>query len=304
MEAHARAAIDVYDRILRYAEVEQYGSRYRLLRLGSCDFDFNVAEELVSTSDGGNLATVTDALLDVYSGSVATTLSVTVHPPQCYSFFSPHPAQSDAQARRAGLQKEAVLLTGTEAPVHITVDTVRSQTLGSGDEVDWMHVLAVDERTQQRIDEVAQSLPQPELRLMVGMHAAASTMGRLQRWTSGDAVRGPFALAIGWYARHVEYTLCREGQWFFSKHTDAAPPIDVAYFSAAMLEYLRLTPPQVRRLYVYGNDVDLSLFSDLETVFDLEVHRLNPLAVLDLDPGSLASDFEVEAYVGCVGAAL
>lgn len=304
MDAHARAAIDIYDRVLRYAEVEQYGSRYRLLRLGSCDFDFDVGHELVIPENGKQLLTVADALRDVFSGSVAATLNITIHPPRCFSFFSPLPTDSDAGDRKIRLQQEAALLTGTEESVHITADAVHTQALKSGGEVDWVHVLAVDEAVQSRVERLASKLPQPRRRLMVGMHAAASTIARLQRWPSGESRRGPFLLAIGWYADHVEYTLCQDQQWYFSKHTEAVPPVDVAYFAAAMMDHLRLKPSQVRRIYLYGNGIDLSLFSDLETVFELEAHRLNPLSVLDLDPGSLASDFDAEAYVGCVGAAL
>ncbi len=304
MEAHARAAIDIYDRVLRYAEVEQYGSRYRLLRLGSCDFDFDVGRELANATSGKQLVTVADALRDVFSGSVAATLNITVHPPRCFSFFSPMPFGSDPGDRKLRLQQEAALLAGTERPVHITADVVHTQVLQSGGRVDWMHVLAIEESIQSRVDRLASKLPQPRRRLMVGMHAAASTIGRLQRWPSGESGRGPFILAIGWYPDHVEYTLCHDQQWYFSKHTDAIPPVDVAYFAVVMMKQLRLKPDLVRRIYVYGNAVDLSLFPDLETVFDLEAHRLNPLSVLDLDPGSLASDFDAEAYVGCVGAAL
>ncbi len=304
MEALARAAIDVYDRVLRYAEVEQYGSRFRLLRLGSCDFDFDVGSEVANPTNGRQLATVADALRDVFAGSVADTLNITIHPPRCFSFFSPMPMTSDADDRELRLQQEAALLSGTESPIEVTADAVRVQVLKSGESVEWIHVLAVDEAVQSRMEGLARSLPQPQRRLMIGMHAAASTIGRLQRWPSGESRRGPFILSIGWYADHIEYTLCHDQQWYFSKYTDAVPPADIAYFAAAMINQLRLEPRQVRRLYVYGNGVDLSLFSDLETVLDLEAHRLNPLSVLDLDPGSLASDFDAEAYVGCIGAAL
>ena len=304
MEAHARAAIDIYDRVLRYAEVEQYGSRLRLLRLGSCDFDFDVGRELVQSTNEKYLGIVADALRDVFSGSVAATLNITVHPPGCLSFFSAQPAELGNDEREGRLYQEAALMAGTENPVHITFDPVHEQVMTSGRRVVWMHALAVEKSVQQRVDRLVSKLPQPHQRLVVGMHSAALTIERLQRWPSRQEDRPAYFLAIGWYAGHVEYTLCRGRNWYFSKHTEAVPPVDVAYFAAAMVNQLHVRPEEVQRIYVYGNGVDLSLFSDLETVFELEVHRLNPLSVLDLDPGSLASDFDAEAYVGCVGAAL
>ena len=42
METPARAGIDVYGSALRYVELERFGARYRLLRLGRCDFDFDI----------------------------------------------------------------------------------------------------------------------------------------------------------------------------------------------------------------------------------------------------------------------
>ena len=304
MEAHARAAIDIYDRVLRYAEVEQYGSRYRLLRLGSCDFDFDVGKELGSTNNSENLASVSDALREVFTGSVASTLCVTIHPEQCYSFFSPLPATSDSEDRKVRLQREAALVAGSDVPVHITADAIHAQTLNSGDSVDWVHVLAVDERIHRQIDLVAKPLPPSRRRLMVGMHAAANAVARLQHRRKENVDPVPFALAIGLYAGHIEYTLCHGEQWYFGRYTDAVPPADVAYFAAAMLNQLRLSPKKVSRLYLYGNAVDLSHFSDLQIMFDVEGNKLNPLEILDLDPGSLDSNFEVEAYVGCIGAAL
>ena len=50
MDVRARAGIDIYGTVLRYAEVEQRGPRYQLLRLGSCDFDFDIAEAMLQAS--------------------------------------------------------------------------------------------------------------------------------------------------------------------------------------------------------------------------------------------------------------
>ena len=53
MDVRARAGIDIYGTVLRYAEVEQRGPRYRLLRLGSCDFDFDIAEAVLQGNPPG-----------------------------------------------------------------------------------------------------------------------------------------------------------------------------------------------------------------------------------------------------------
>lgn len=299
MEAHARAGIDIFGPSLRYAEVEQYGSRYRLLRLGSCDFDFDVVEGVLTSPDAANIATVSDALGDVFSGSVAASLHVAVHPPHCYSFFSPLPAGSTSSQRKVRLQQEAALLAGTEHPLHITADAVRSQELDDGGVVDWVHVLAMEDAVHERIHGMIGHLPPPRKRLVVGMHAAVSTLGRMEA-PAGDGL----SLAIGWYADHVEYALCRSRDWYYSQYTEALSPVDVAYFAVHVADRFGLTPRQVGALYAYGNDVDPALFSDLESVFESTVHPLNPLAILDVDAGGLASDFDSEAYVGCIGAAL
>lgn len=299
MEAHARAGIDIVGRSLRYAEVEQFGSHYRLLRLGSCDFDFDIVEGVLSEPTDDHVAMVSDALGDVFSGSIAGSLHVTIHPPGCYSFFSPLPTGSTPTQRKVRLQQEAALLAGTERPLHITADAVRTQALEDGTAVDWVHVLAIEDSVHERIHNVIRNLPQPRMRLMVGMHAAASTVGRLELPPAGE-----YALAIGWYPDHIEYALCHDREWHFSKYTDAVPPVDVAYFAAHIADRFGLAPREVQTLYLYGNDADPSLFSDLESVFESEIRPLNPLVVLDVDSGSLSSDFDVEAYVGCIGAAL
>lgn len=305
MDAHARAGIDVYGSVLRYAEVEQYGSRYRLLRLGICDFDFDVVTDVLLSDDPQNVSTVSDALEDIFSGSIAGSLHVTLHPPACYSFFSPLPAESDSADRKVRLQQEAALLAGTEQPLHITADAVRSQdVIGDGGHVDWVHVLAVEDRIHERVRAIIEKLPQPRRRLMVGMHGAATTIARLRAARPEAGKRAPYSIAIGWYPDHVEYTLSHDQQWHFSNYTDTLEPVDVTYFAVSLLQRFSLTPTDVDRLYIYGNDADLSLFSDLESVAGFEVRRLNPFSFLDLDSGSLSDDFDAEAYVGCVGVTL
>ncbi|MEX2399691.1 MAG: hypothetical protein WD423_02895 [Rhodothermales bacterium] len=303
MEAHARAGIDIVGRSLRYAEIEKYGPRYRLLRLGSCDFEFDVAEGVLSNPSDESITIVSDALGDVFSGSVTEVLHVAIHPPDCYSFLSPLPAGSSETRRNVRLQQEAALLAGTERSLHITADLVRSESLDDGSTVDWVQVLAVEEAVHERIYRIVNPLPQPAKRLVVSMHAAASTLIHVAPPAHAIDPSG-FSLAIGMFPHCVEYVLCRDGVVHFNTYTDPVPPLDVAFFGAHVADRFGLRPRDIDAVYLYGTDADPGHFSDLESVFDSEVSLLNPLTVLDVDQGGFGADFGAEGYAGCIGAAL
>ena len=304
MEAHVRAGIDIYGRVLRYAEVEQYGSRYRLLRLGTCDFDFDLVDDVLTSTSAEHVETVSGALRDIFSGSIAASLHVTLHPPACYSFFTPLPANSDSSERKIRLQQEAALLAGTEQPLHITADAVRSQVLKDGGRVDWVHVLAVGDRIHQRIRALIEPLPHARRRNMVSMHSAATSIAKMQRSGGEMDADRRYSIAVGTYSDHLEYTLSYDQQWFFSKYTGSVPYEDASYFAVSLLHGFGLTLRNVDRLFIYGNDADPAHFSELRSVAGIEIRRLDPFTFLDLDSGTLSPDFDAESYVGCVGVTL
>src|SRR5690606_14335340 len=121
MDAQARAGIEFSDTVLRYAEVEQYGSRFRLLRLGTCDFDFRLVDDLLHRHHPDALEVVREALQDVFSGSIATSLHAALHPSLTTSFFTSIPAGLSTEERRRRLANEAMLLTGAERPETLNV---------------------------------------------------------------------------------------------------------------------------------------------------------------------------------------
>ena len=304
MEAHVRAGIDVQGTVLRYAEVEQYGPRYRLLRLGSCDFDFDVAHELLHAPASPHLHTIAEALADVYGGAVATSLHVALHPLCCTSFFSPMPRSVPEDDRGARLEEEVALLLGAEAAAstRLTSDPVYTETLDDGRQVTWFHGLAVPDWLHGRFDQMLAALPFLQYRFRLSMQTAAAVLRSLDAPPRNG--RATYTLALGWYGSHVEYVLTRQGDWHFSHHTTVASPSDAAYFALALCNRLEIAPADVAHLYVYGQQMDLSTFQPLEMIFRTAPIRLNPLYAVDLDPSSLDADFDAEAYVPCIGAAL
>lgn len=308
MDVSARAGIDIYGTVLRYAEIEQRGARYQLLRLGSCDFDFDIAEGLFQTSPPEHQQALTDALNDVFEGSVATRLHVTVHPPACYSFFAALPVEAPKEERRRRLLQDAALLTrsGSPQPLRLTADAMYTETMDDGERLEWYHVLALNERLHARFDRICRMLPQAQHRLTLSMHAVANAIERIEQ-RGGEEERRlqtPFTLALGWYPTHVEFTLCRHARWYFSHFIDAAPPPDCAYFALALTSRLGLARSAVGRVFVYGGFQQAGAFSGLADVFPATPEPLNPMQLIDLDQDSMAASFDHAAYAPCIGVAL
>ena len=308
MDVRARAGIDIYGTVLRYAEVEQRGPRYQLLRLGSCDFDFDIAEAVLQGSPPEHLEALTDALNDVFEGSVATRLHVTVHPPTCYSFFTALPVEVTKEERKQRLLREAALLTRSSSPqpLRLTADPVYTETMDDGEAVEWFHVLALNERLHARFDRICRMLPQSRHRMTLSMHAVANAVERIERRAGEGEGRqqAPFTLVLGWYPTHVEFTLCRHTHWYFSHYSEAAPPADCAYFALALTGRLGLEQSAVGRIFVYGGFKKADDFAGLAEVFPAVPEPLNPMQLIDLDPDSMAASFDHAAYAPCLGVAL
>jgi len=306
MDAHARAGIEIHGKVMRYAEVEHYGPHYRLLRLGSCDFEFDAGAEVLTAENPTHMQTVADAVKDVFDKCIATDLHIALHPPSCYSFFTPLSSTDGVSTRKEQLRKETALLTGPEtaSALHLTVDPA---SLEAQAEVgrDWYHILGMPEHLHTRFLHILEALPIYTYRPRISMQAAARVVERVERAAGyRGRLQAPYTLAIGWYQTHLEYVLCREGQWCFCHFTEPGAAVDAAYFSVSLLDRLRIPVEAVGRLFVYGSPVDLSELVLLQGVFGFEPERLNPVPSADLDPAGVAGSFDVEAYVPCIGVAL
>lgn len=307
MTVRVRAGIDVHGTVLRYAELEQRASRYRLLRLGSFNFDFDVAAAIREAAHPEHLDALSDALGQAFGPSTATRLHVVVHPPHSYSFFTPLPGGADKEDRKQRLLREAALLTRsrTPHPLRLTADPLYPETLDDENTVEWYHVLALHERMHIRLDRLLRPLPPAHFRVMLSMHAVANAIGRLEQRTDASAPReAPFTLAVGWYPTHVEYVLCRNGHWHFSLYTDAEPPTDCAYFALLLIQRLHLTPDEVGQLYVYGTPRPLDDFASMQESFALAPEWLDPLRLVDVDADQFTPADDLSAYVPCLGAVL
>lgn len=303
------AAIDIYGSELRYAELETFeDDPPQLLRLGSCEFDFDLVDDLLRSKAPQHGGEVVAALQEAFDETKASTLRICVHPPNAFSFFTPLSANLPVQGRQDQIHQQAALLTGTRNPgdLNLLSQTVRTDQDSEGEPVMWVHVLATPGGIHERFQRLASSLPVSDFRWVVSTQAAARVASQtdLTGVTQAQALR-PFTMSVGRYATHTEYTLSRDRQWFHSHYThEADTPTDRLYFAIGMLNRLGVSPGAVGRLFVYGLDVDLHAYAPFQTIFGVEPELLDPLAVLDANPGRFGTSFDVSAYASCVGALL
>lgn len=307
MGAYVRAGVDLYESTLRYAEVERNGSDFKLLKLGSCEFDFNMAQALAEGAQPSHLETLGEALSDVFSESVATDLHVVFHPSNCFSFFTPLYVDLTEDERKWRLQEEATLLTSSTPPLplHLTADVVRTETLENGRVVEWFHVLGVDERIHGQLNKILSSLPHSHFRFNLSTRGTANaieTMAKKENLIA--APESPYSLAIGYYKTHIEYVLCHEFSWHYSHYTDTSTPTDSVYFALSLLRRLNIERADVGQLFIYGEDIDSEVFSVLQEIFKKTPEVLNPMEIVSLDRKGPGMHFTAEAYAPCIGIAM
>lgn len=304
MEHHTSASVEVNGAILRYAEVVREGDAYRLVRLGSCEFDFDVEDSALHTGSGPWADTLGRALKDIFAGSSALDLHIALHPLLFTSFFVPIPAGMPMMERESQLREEvALVLPGEEAVV--TAEFVRSEVLPDGATVNWFHVLALPATVAESFERVVGSLAVIRRRFCSSTSGVAAVLKHIaRRRAAGTSVGTPYRLAIGSYADQTEYVLVRNQGWHYGLSVRASDPLDRVYFAAALLERLAVGTHELKDVFVYGTGVEPELRTVIPSLLGVEPETLDPLAIVVHESDSISAAFSAESYAPCIGANL
>ncbi len=307
MDAYVRAGVDITGRVVRYAEVAQDASGCRLSRLGRIDVDEEVLNSVLAGRDDERIPAFSEALAEAFSrpedGNGIDDLRIAISPRAGYSFRVPLSAEAGPDIRRSCLRQEIDLLIAPEQPLRITADVIRNEAMSHGAAVAWTHVLAVEERLDERLRHLVRDVPAKRTRLMSGAQAAVSMIGCVEAAREG-AGEDSCALGIGWYADRLDYVLCTGKAWRFGGFAEGAEPIDAAYLSAHTASRFGIPPSGVKTVYVYGDTAPDALYSELRAVFGGDIRMLHPAALRDVPVTCPPSDVDVPAYAGCIGGAL
>lgn len=303
-----RAGVELTGRVMRYAELDLGGhaERPRLLRLGACDFDFDVAEAILDVSGPTHLDTVATAIREIFDGSESDRLFVAVHPWNATAFFSPVREGTTPVERLEQFKQEAAMLAdaSTARPVRVRATPVRIETLPDGSRHRWHHILRLPESIHARLAHLAKPFGSGR----EGGHefadatgTAASIAARLTQTAEDDAPT--FSLSVGVYGERTEFALSHGDTWHYGHYVEANVLVDGAYFAAALLDRLGVAPSQIKRLFLYGDAVEPGMASGLSGWLGVDAEPLNPLRVFGLAPAE-SDPFALAAYAPCIGALL
>ena len=299
------ASIAFYGKTLQYAEVERKaGASPTLLRLGHCEFDFDLEKTLSKAGDTEHLHSLTDALREIFAQSAATNLNIAVHPSVCTAFFTPLPEDTSREARRNLIQKQVQRLNSFDAayPPMILSEFIRTEDLGET-QVDWFHVVRIDHEMAARFEQLTMQLPVKQYRFFTTTRCVARILDAFRNMPSETYVQNPYILAVGWYPGHIEYTLCNAHGWFFSCFNRINLPSDSAYFVASLLKRLNIPPRKIGRLLLYGHEPTPSHFAPFQGIFQSPPEPLNPFMSF-AQAKNLGQNVAATAYAPCVGAGL
>ncbi|MEM1096829.1 MAG: hypothetical protein AAGJ10_19700 [Bacteroidota bacterium] len=301
-----RASIALEGSVLRFAEVGPQASGYRLDRLGSCDFEANIGYDILGAENSEHLATVQEALRDIFDQAEATSLTVVVPPTIGYEVFVPVPPGTDPEDARALIHQDIALLAGSAklATLEVTTEPLHTTQVADVGRVQWYHAVATPKMLRTRFETLGEALGVETVRMLLSTRTATALVQLLHRTPEVEPPAAPYTLALGWYATHVEYIVCHGDRWHYSHHTAPGTVADAAYFAISLLKRLRIPPLAVGRLYIYGAGVDLGAFGPMARLFNTTPLSLDPLQALALDRAHLDDQFAVEAFASCIGAAL
>lgn len=291
MPVQASAGISFSDRSLRYAEIQQTERGFRLLRLGQCDFDFDLNRILSDPGATSEREVIGNALREALGTSADRRIRAALHPPLCRSFFSAHNGGDPVP----GVSFEAKLLglVPDEVPGGIGADAA-AQTPDS----ELLHVTSIRPSVLQNLGGIIAQLAAEDAQAVSALRASSEVI-RLGGLPTGN---DQCCVAVGFFENLFEMAVVDSKGWRFAMHSRSLPTPDAAmHHITQTLGHLGWSPDAIAEVLAFG---PMPPPPSLKVTFSGRLRVVNPLSLLDLDRDSLDPDYSAPEFVPAVGAAL
>lgn len=304
MNEPVSAAVHIEGPTVRCAEVVRRESLLDLARFGERTFEFDVSRALwKQEGDTDVLERVQEAVQQELGDTQAEEIRFVLHPLDVFSFFTPvSPDLSERERMRRVVQQAAVVSGCRSADaLRITPRRIRLETVPEGDEIEWIHVLALPKPVQERLESLVSPLSVADSIRVVSLEAVAELIP--ENGGGGPASTASYSLGIGTYSTHTEYLLTHRGDWHHGHATAEVRPENHTYYAVGFLNRIGVSVKDIERLYVYGSDVAPEVDERLNEVFGSAPDHLSPSAAVDV-PFDAEQRDELRPYLPCIGALL
>lgn len=304
MNEPVSAAVHIEGPTVRFAEVVRRESLLDLARFGERAFEFDVSRALWKHEENTDaLERVQEAVQQELGDTPAEEIRFVLHPLDVFSFFTPvSPDLSERERMRRVVQQAAVLSGCRSADaLRITPRRIRLETVPKGDEVEWIHVLALPKPVQERLESLVSSLSVADSIRVVSLEAVAELIP--ENGGGVPASTASYSLGIGTYSTHTEYLLTHRGNWHHGHATAEVRPENQTYYAVGFLNRIGVSVKNVGRLFVYGSKADQEVDGRHHEVFESPPEHLTPFDALDGQFDAEQRD-ELRSYVPCIGALL
>ncbi|MFT5515213.1 MAG: hypothetical protein ACI80V_001335 [Rhodothermales bacterium] len=291
MAAQTSAGIAFSDRALRYAEIQETERGFRLLRLGQCDFDFDLNRTLSDPGAVEERKIISEALVEALGQSESRRVRAALHPPLCRSFFSAHEGEDPVPA--VSFEAELLGFANDADGGGIGADAA-----ATAEGAELLHVTSIRPAVLQNLGVIVAELHAEDAQAVSALRASAEIV----RLAGIEAQPGGCILAVGFFDNLFELAALDATGWRFATHARGLPdPADAVYHLRESLNILGWGLGDVSRVLSFGS---LPAPDTLESLFSGKIQVINPLNLLDLDPESLDPDYSAAEFVPSVGAAL
>ena len=298
MAGLSTAGVEFSGDLMRYAEVGHEDGRFRLLRLGNCEFEFD-AESVVFGEGPGHLhGVIREALGDIFQDTEASTFRFVIPSGLQTRFTTAVPLEADVNQRSALIGFETRLFTGNRAggdvfPAHLRSDPeVGAQRFA---------VSHIDETVSEALRDISSVFPGVPVQLAPSMMASTLAFRHIAH---RERLSGRRYLLLGCHPDSCDVILMHGAEPLNQDHVERAHAEDVAYHGLLACSRAGLAWHEVDGVFAYGAHAAVCASGVLKEAFGDQASTLNPGVIVDLEEDRFGEDFPIEAFVPVIGSAI
>ena len=298
MAVQSTAGVEFSGSVMRYSEIEQVDSAFKLLRLGNCEFEFDASSAICAEGAADRIETIRRALQDIFQGTQASVIRFVLPSSGMSRFTSLVSSVASEAERKAQITFETSLLSGDVGFGDVFPEILDSR---AEEGLEKYSVSYVTPLISENLKAVGAAFEDTTVELVPSTNAAFLAF---RHFAQNSSLPGGAYLLIGVYSSLTDFILIKNGASQAHVSIRTPFPENVAYHALLLANRFGLTYADITHLYVYGEEPGPKIVPVLEEAFGEIVSVFNPVVIVNLEEDRFEAGFPIEAFVPSIGAAI